>query len=151
MKRIAQFFFGLKPILLYTLGLYTVAIFFNVFVVHGQELSCKEYLHICETSCVLRGEMVQFACLGANINPGSDRYRCLCGDEAFRVTRQTARPTGPDPVFFEKRQSLGSPSDVVNSASISESSTGVPVHSSTSRKVSGSTVEANTKNYKQSR
>ena len=107
MKRFAQFFFGLRPILLYTLALYTLAIISNVFIVHGQELSCKEYLHICETSCVLRGELVQFACLGTGINPGSDRYRCLCGDEAFRITSRRTTAIEAEPVYFEKRDSLG--------------------------------------------
>ena len=105
MKRFAQFFFGLRPILLYTLALYSLAIISNVFIAHGQELSCKEYLHICETSCVLRGELVQFACLGTGINPGSDRYRCLCGDEAFRLSEKKT-VVQPPALVFQKRDNL---------------------------------------------
>ena len=50
-------------IMLYTLGLYTLAICFGCYLnqSHGQELdqkrSCGEYLRICEASCTLRGNL----------------------------------------------------------------------------------------------
>ena len=78
-------------ILLYTLGLYTLAVCCGVYLnqSHGQELTkdrtCAEYLRICEASCTLRGDLFRFQCLGQGMNPGSERYRCLCADEAFRM------------------------------------------------------------------
>ena len=77
-----------KRVGLYTVALYLLTVSFGVYLSHGQEMrnrSCAEYLRICEASCTLRGELFRFDCLGPGINPGSDRYRCLCSDEAFRA------------------------------------------------------------------
>ena len=78
-----------KRVGLYAVALYLLTISFGVYLSHGQEMkqnrSCAEYLRICETSCTLRGDLFRFDCLGPGINPGSDRYRCLCTDEAFRM------------------------------------------------------------------
>ena len=76
-------------IIFYALCLYTF-VFCAGYIInsHGQETgqrSCSEYLRICETSCTLRGDMFRFDCLGQGMNPGSERYRCLCADEAFRM------------------------------------------------------------------
>ena len=76
---------------LYMLFLYTLVICFGFYInqAHGQERprSCSDYLRICETSCLLRGDLYRFDCLGATFQPGQERYRCLCGDDAFRVVR----------------------------------------------------------------
>ena len=74
-----------KRVVLYAAALYLLTISFGVYLSHGQDRSCAEYLRICETSCTLRGDLFRFDCLGPGINPGSDRYRCLCSDEAFRT------------------------------------------------------------------
>ena len=78
-------------ITLYMLFLYTLVACFGFYLnhAHGQELNkdrtCADYLRICEASCTLRGDMFRFDCLGQGMNPGSERYRCLCADEAFRM------------------------------------------------------------------
>ena len=88
-------------ILLYTLGLYTLAICFGVYLnqSHGQEpdqkRTCADYLRICEASWTLRGDMFRFDCLGQGMNPGSERYRCLCADEAFRLEPRKQTVQGP--------------------------------------------------------
>ena len=74
-----------KRVGLYAAALYLLTISFGVYLSHGQDRSCAEYLRICETSCTLRGDLFRFDCLGPGINPGSDRYRCLCADEALRA------------------------------------------------------------------
>ena len=76
---------------LYMLFLYTLVICFGFYInqAHGQEgpRSCADYLRICETSCLLRGDLYRFDCLGSTFQPDEDRYRCLCGDDAFRQHR----------------------------------------------------------------
>lgn len=76
---------------LYMLFLYTLVICFGFYInqAHGQEgpRSCADYLRICETSCLHRGDLYRFDCLGATFQPIQERYRCFCGDDAFRVTR----------------------------------------------------------------
>ena len=75
---------------LYMLFLYTLVICFGFYInqAHGQERprSCADYLRICETSCLLRGELYRFDCLGASFHSVGERYRCFCGDDAFRLT-----------------------------------------------------------------
>lgn len=44
---------------------------------------CRQYLSTCEKSCVGRGDMFRFLCIGPGYNPDSQRYRCQCGDDAF--------------------------------------------------------------------
>ena len=48
--------------------------------------SCREYLSVCEKSCTSRDGIYRFLCLGQSFNPGAERYRCQCGDEAFAPT-----------------------------------------------------------------
>ena len=97
-------------IMLYTLGLYTLAICFGFYLnqSHGQELnqkrSCGEYLRICEASCTLRGNLFRFDCFGQNANPVAERYRCLCTDEAFRLQ---PRNTTQEPLAAQLHEKQG--------------------------------------------
>ena len=74
---------------LYMLFLYTLVICFGFYInhAHGQEVQrgCSDYLRICEASCLLRGDLYRFDCMGSTFLSSEERYRCLCGDDAFRV------------------------------------------------------------------
>jgi hypothetical protein len=92
-----------KTIIAYAVGLYTAAICFGLYLntAHGAEtnragqgetLSCRQYLEICEASCANRDGMFRFLCLGPDFNPSMERYRCQCGDEAFKQQSVKAEP-----------------------------------------------------------
>lgn len=44
---------------------------------------CTEYLSICEKSCIDRGDMFKFCCIGKNFQPFEQHYLCICGDDIF--------------------------------------------------------------------
>ncbi len=52
--------------------------------------SCREYLTICERSCVDRGDMFKFACIGQDFQPFEDHSRCTCADDLF-TRREVAK------------------------------------------------------------
>jgi hypothetical protein len=45
--------------------------------------SCREFLTICEKSCINREGIFRFTCLGPDFNTSFELNRCQCGDEAF--------------------------------------------------------------------
>ena len=67
---------------LYMLFLYTLVICFGFYInqAHGQEgpRSCADYLRICETSCLLRGDLYRFDCLPPPARGRGLKHRCRC-------------------------------------------------------------------------
>ena len=63
--------------------------------------SCREYLSVCEKSCTSRDGIYRCLCLGQSFNPGAERYRCQCGDEAF-VPQMVRSEQAPE--MIEKKE-----------------------------------------------
>ena len=114
-----------RATLLYALGVYLTVLCFGFYLnsAHGGPLqaqggfpsirstepprqyepakSCREYLTVCEKSCTSRDGLYRFLCLGQSFNPGSERYRCQCGDEAF-VSQVVHAERAPEPMVENK-------------------------------------------------